>query len=80
MPARIVLLSDGSNTRGREPEEAAAAATEAGVPVSTIAYGTPDGVITNEGQSVPVPVDEESLAALAETSGGRPTRRPPGTS
>ena len=71
VPARIVLLSDGSNTRGREPEEAATAATEAGVPVSTIAYGTPNGVITSEGQSVPVPVDEESLAALADSSGGQ---------
>ena len=71
VPARIVLLSDGSNTRGRDPEEAAAAATEAGIPVSTIAYGTPGGVIINQGRSVPVPVDEESLAALAETSGGQ---------
>jgi Ca-activated chloride channel homolog len=71
VPARIVLLSDGSNTRGRDPEEAAAAATEAGIPVSTIAYGTPGGVIINQGRSVPVPVDEESLAALADASGGQ---------
>jgi Ca-activated chloride channel family protein len=70
-PARIVLLSDGANTAGRSPEAAAAAASEAGVPVSTIAYGTPDGVIISEGREIPVPVDEETLASLASATGGR---------
>lgn len=70
VPARVVLMSDGSNTAGSDPAEAARAATAAGVPVSTIAYGTADGSITLEGRSQPVPVDTETLAALAEGTGG----------
>ncbi len=71
VPAHVVLLSDGTNTTGRTPEEAAAAARSEGVPVSTIAYGTPDGVIENQGRVLAVPVDEETLAALAENTKGR---------
>ncbi|HEY8482552.1 MAG TPA: VWA domain-containing protein [Spirillospora sp.] len=69
-PARIVLLSDGTNTAGREPEEAVRRATEAGVPVSTIAYGTPEGVMYQNGQMIPVPVDGPALERLARDTGG----------
>jgi Ca-activated chloride channel homolog len=71
VPGRIVLMSDGSNTSGRSPDEAARLATAAGVPVSTIAYGTDDGVIDLGGRTQAVPVDEEALAGLAEATGGQ---------
>jgi Ca-activated chloride channel homolog len=70
VPTRVVLLSDGENTAGRSPEVAAAAAAEAALPVSTIAYGTPDGTIQGPRGSSRVPVDEAALRELAEATGG----------
>jgi Ca-activated chloride channel family protein len=70
VPATIVLLSDGSNTVGSSLEQAVAAATEDDVPVSTIAYGTSSGTVEVDGQIVPVPVDQPSLDALADATGG----------
>jgi Ca-activated chloride channel family protein len=70
-PARIVLLSDGANTAGSPLDTAARAAVDAGVPVSTIAYGTPEGTITMNGRQQPVPVDAPALADLAAGSGGQ---------
>ncbi len=69
-PARIVLLSDGGNTAGRDPSSAATDAKAAGVPVSTIAYGTQDGSVTINGVTIPVPADVGALRALATDSGG----------
>jgi Ca-activated chloride channel family protein len=72
VPARVVLLSDGDNSAGRSPDRAAAAASETDLPISTIAYGTPDGVLDNgSGGTQRVPVDEEALAELADQTGGR---------
>ncbi len=69
-PARIVLLTDGTNTVGRDVNAAAQTAVEADVPVSTIAFGTADGVVEVEGQLVPVPVDVSAMERLAEDTGG----------
>lgn len=71
VPAAVVLLSDGETTVGRTNEDAARAAAEAGVPVSTIAFGTPGGVILQDGVRTPVPVNERELAAIARTTGGQ---------
>src|SRR5919206_527967 len=69
-PARIVLLSDGSNTVGRKATQAIDAARAAGVPVSTIAFGTDYGTLDLEGKTVPVPVDRTTLKAIADDTGG----------
>jgi len=67
IPARVVLLSDGQNSRGIPVAQGIAAAIDADVPVSTIAYGTDEGTLG----STPVPVDRETLANIAEETGGR---------
>ncbi|HEX5944996.1 MAG TPA: VWA domain-containing protein [Acidimicrobiales bacterium] len=70
-PARIVVMSDGETTVGRQNSEASEAAAAAGVPVDTIAFGTPDGEIEGEaGEPQPVPVAPEPLADIAAATGG----------
>jgi Ca-activated chloride channel homolog len=71
IPARLVLLSDGANTTGREPSSAAEAARAAGMPVSTIAYGTESGTADLWGGQQAVPVDETTLRQLADQTDGR---------
>lgn len=66
-----MLLSDGANTTGRDPSTAAEAARDAGMPVSTIAYGTQDGVANLWGGQQSVPVDESTLRQLADDTDGR---------
>ena len=82
-PSAIVLLSDGVSTKGSDPVEAAQAAKKAGVSISTVALGTPEGTI-----SVPrprgapgfetrkVPPDPETMKRIAEITGGTVTDAP----
>jgi Ca-activated chloride channel family protein len=69
-PARIVLLSDGTNTVGRPVTAAIAAALKAHVQVSTIAFGTQNGTVTIDGQTQRVPADDETLKSIADSTGG----------
>ena len=66
-PGAIVLLSDGESTSGRDPLAVADDARAAGVPVYTVALGTPGGTLAD---GEPVPPDTASLRAIAERSGG----------
>jgi Ca-activated chloride channel homolog len=77
-PAAIVLMSDGTPTVGRgdqsPAETVAAAATsakQAGVHISTIAFGTPDGTVQLQGQTVSVPSDPDAMAQIAAVSAGQ---------
>jgi Ca-activated chloride channel homolog len=71
-PAAIVLLSDGESTHGRDPLPVAREAGELGIPIYTVALGTPEGTLVgSDGVSRPVPPDPETLRAIADASGGR---------
>jgi Ca-activated chloride channel homolog len=66
--ARILLLSDGSNSAGISVREAVRLARDAKVPVFTVALGTPGGVLPSGDK---VPPDVEALAGVAEDTGGK---------
>lgn len=71
-PARVVVLSDGANTAGQDPEAAAGTATELGVPVDAISFGTADGTVGGGtgGMLQRVPVEGETLRVVADATGG----------
>ena len=76
-PARIVLMSDGKETEPSNPDNpkgaytAARSARDQGVPISTVAFGTPYGTVDMGGQRTPVPVDDDMLKKIAQLSGGQ---------
>lgn len=70
VPARMVVMTDGKTTVGRPDRDGAAAAVEAEVPVSTIAFGTERGTIVIDGELQPVPVEEAPLQEIARQTGG----------
>jgi Ca-activated chloride channel family protein len=80
----ILFLSDGAQTRGDlEPLAGADLAKTAGIPVYTVALGTPGGTLDFGGgggypgspppfggRRVPVPPDPDTLRAIANRTGG----------
>lgn len=69
-PGAIVLLSDGESNSGRPALQGADLAKEVGVPVHTIAYGTPTGFVDLDGERHQVAVNAEQLKQVAEITGG----------
>ena len=80
----ILFLSDGAQTRGQLlPLEGADRARDAGIPVYTVALGTPNGTLQfgfrpqglpngfGQNRRVPVPPDPETLRAIANRTGGQ---------
>jgi Ca-activated chloride channel family protein len=71
-----ILLSDGANSVGQtEPLDAAQRAKTLGVPIYTIALGTPDGQVTVQDQfgqdvTLDVPPDTKTLDQIASITGG----------
>jgi Ca-activated chloride channel family protein len=74
-PVAILFLSDGFQTAGMlSPLQGAQAARRLGIPVYTIALGTPNGVLELDFEGfrrrIPVPPDRATLRQIAETTGG----------
>jgi Ca-activated chloride channel family protein len=72
----ILLLSDGENSLGIDPETATDRAEEAGVAIYTVALGTDQGVVEVRDdfgnlRRVAVPPDRETLQRIAERTGGQ---------
>ena len=63
----VILLTDGQTTAGPDPVEAARVAADHGVRVYTVGVGTDSGqILTGEGWSMRVRLDEEALKAIAD--------------
>ena len=68
--AAVVLLSDGVTTVGQPVAQAAQLAADAGIPVSTIAFGTDEGAVEVGGRVIAVPADPDTMAQVAEITSG----------
>jgi Ca-activated chloride channel family protein len=69
--AAVILLSDGENTDGPDPESAAELASTAGVKVYPVGLGSPEGsVLEIDGFQVDTALDEALLRQIATTSDG----------
>jgi Ca-activated chloride channel family protein len=70
-PAAVILLTDGQTTTGPDPIEAARMAADRGVRIYTVGIGTTSGdVITAEGWSMRVRLDDEPLKSIANITRG----------
>ena len=89
LPAAIVLLGDGSSTRGEDPIDVVQQTKKYKIPVYTVALGSQNGTLTHTDPNTgatntePVPPDLLTLQDIARDTGGqffatadaRPARR-----
>ena len=69
--AAIILLTDGQTTTGPDPVDVARLAAQRGVRVFTVGVGTSNGqIVTGEGWSMRVKLDEEPLKIIADLTRG----------
>ncbi len=73
----VVLLTDGENTGGADPLDAADLASTAGVKVDTVGLGSPQGTsVQVDGFTISTRLDEPELQQIAERTGGRYANAP----
>lgn len=77
-PAVVLLLSDGANSTGSlDPTAGAQVAAKDGVPIHTVALGTPGGTVQIDPQdgsgvqTIPVPPDTATLQQVSSDTGGQ---------
>ena len=70
-PALMILLSDGGNTKGSDPLEAAQTAAAQKVPIYTIAFGTENGYVDVDGQRQNVAPDKQLMDQIATTTNAK---------
>ena len=70
VPAIIVMLSDGANTNGQAPLQAALEASERKIPIYTIAFGTDNGYVDLDEERHQVPPDHKLMREIAELTDG----------
>lgn len=68
-PSMVVMLSDGAANAGVPPDQAAARAATANIPVETVGVGSRTAGATVQGQQVGA-VDEETLQRIADATQG----------
>jgi Ca-activated chloride channel family protein len=78
LPAAIVLLSDGANTRGRDPIDVVQGTKKFKIPIFTVALGTQSGVLQHKDPQTgavtsteKVPPDSLTLQDIARDTGGQ---------
>jgi Ca-activated chloride channel family protein len=70
--AAVILLSDGENTGGPDPAEAADLASTAGVKIYPIGLGSAEGAVLEiDGFQVATALDEATLRQIAATTDGQ---------
>lgn len=77
LPAAVVLLGDGSSTRGEDPIDVVGQTKKFKIPVYTVALGSQSGVLTHTNPNTgavttePVPPDLLTLQDIARDTGGQ---------
>ena len=76
--AAIVLMTDGRNTTGPDPVEAARIAANMGVRIFTIGFGTANGRTINfSGRAIRAVLDEDTLKRMASITNSQYFHAPP---